>query len=645
MVMLLGGCLAGGHQLAWGQDRDALLRVGDLRLDLGISDGRVYLAAPGLDWIPFEILRPADPGILPDYQVRERTLLSTVIKVSHHGKPCGQIRVTAVTSSAVRIVVTSRCDDGVTVRWFPKPTEELFGLFEDRGEPLLSLRGISAPLVNSKAPVTTQAANARAPFLFSQRGYALYVESEENGRFFVQSEHGSGFSYPGNQLSFVVFFGSTPSDLLRQYSRFGGSGVVPPDWALGPIWWRDDAGDLLRGRKNDQENILQDLKYFRDNRLPISAVLIDRPFGSGVRGWGDFDFDVARYPDFGKVLARLRRDQIALMVWVANRAVGNSYELGKKRGWLFPGDEAEWPAIDLRNHDAAHWFQGRLSSFAHVGVQGFKIDRGDEGEHPDTVANRLSVLMARTAQRAFAARGRPNPFLLARSAFDRSRESVAVWSGDPKGTFDGLRRSVVHGLRSAMIGFPIWGSDTGGYSGRPNEELFLRWIQFSTFSPIMEILMDHGDILYPYDLSAKGHEILRQYLSVREAMRPALKRAIIRGYETGVPPMRPLFFDYIDDGHAIRVNDQYLFGSDLLVAPMLEAGTSRRVYLPRGEWIRLKSADCSDGERYRGPVEIAVSADLSELPLFRRGRDGEKLRGDTESVGAHQCSSLFESFL
>jgi Glycosyl hydrolases family 31 len=319
LVVTVGGVTAGS------QDREPIVRAGSLRVDLSVDEGLIYLGAPGLGGVPFELPRPPHNTVAVDYRIIERTSLSAVIDVRYDRRPCGRVQIAAVTASAVRVSFVSECEPGVLVRWRPAPSEELFGLFEDRGDLSLNLRGVAAPLLKAATPLSTQAANARAPFLFSQRGYAVYVESDSNGTFFIQTPQGTGFSYPDSELSFLVFFGRSPSDLLRQYSWFGGVPAVPPDWALGPIWWRDDAGDFLRGRRDDQQNLLGDLDYFREHGFPISALLIDRPFGRGERGWGDFDFDPLRFPDFGGLLARLRRDRIALMIWIANRAAGQAF--------------------------------------------------------------------------------------------------------------------------------------------------------------------------------------------------------------------------------------------------------------------------------------------------------------------------------
>ena len=169
--------------------------------------------------------------------------------------------------------------------------------------------------------------------------------------------------------------------------------------------------------------------------------------------------------------------------------------------WLFPDIDPEQflgPALNLSIPEAYDYFLERLSVFPRMGIKGYKIDRGEEDEMPESEQNIQNILFDEICHRTMADYwGEGNFFTFTRSAFDRSRSQVAIWNGDPQATFEGLRYSVASGIRSGLIGFSTWGSDVGGYlrgddPDKPSEELWARWMQFGAFSPMYEIMVGTG---------------------------------------------------------------------------------------------------------------------------------------------------------
>jgi alpha-D-xyloside xylohydrolase len=231
------------------------------------------------------------------------------------------------------------------------------------------------------------------------------------------------------------------------------------------------------------------------------------------------------------------------------------------------------------------------------------------------------------------AEGEEEVVTLCRSAWAGSqRFGTIVWSGDIPSTFESLQDQVRAGLNMGLSGFPWWTTDIGGFfDGDPGsayfQELVVRWFQYGVFCPVCRL---HGNRL-PTDSMAGGpnelwsfgpevYDILRQLLFLRERLRPYIQEQMHIAHRTGTPPMRPLFFDYPGDPEAYAVEDEYLFGPDLLVAPVLEEGARRRaVYLPAGAGWK----DAWTGESWEGGRWLEAAAPLDRIPLYLK--DGASL--------------------
>jgi alpha-glucosidase (family GH31 glycosyl hydrolase) len=249
------------------------------------------------------------------------------------------------------------------------------------------------------------------------------------------------------------------------------------------FWWRDDDHtDFNEGVSNAQENVLQTASKLKEHRIRASAIWIDRPYGSGNRGWGNMDFD-SSFPDPGYMISSLEDDGYSLLLWITNRCINSLYTEGGALGYLFDGYGADWPASDVRRPEVYDWFRSKLDEFVDMGIKGYKIDRGEEGEMPLSAQNEVTYNFHRLSAEGLAAKNGDDWFMFARSAFDKSRQYVAVWNGDTDATFSGLRMSIKNGLRSGMINFPFWGSDIGGYIGGLifTKELFARWFEFGAY--------------------------------------------------------------------------------------------------------------------------------------------------------------------
>lgn len=268
----------------------------------------------------------------------------------------------------------------------------------------------------------------------------------------------------------------------------------------------------------------------------------------------------------------------------------------------------------MRNPAAYGWFKSKLDAFVRLGVKGYKIDRGEEREQPDSVQNRNVRLFEQMAHEGLTARAGNDAFVFARNVNDTSRRYSAVWNGDTVSDFDGLRYSIMGGLRSGIINFPMWGSDTGGYKGAPTKETFARWLEFSAYSPMMEVLI--GGRRTPwYDYDRELLTIAADQARTHHDLIPYSRSSMYQATRTGTPVLRALLLEHPQDAKAASVTDEYMYGCELLVAPVVAPGArSRSVYLPAGRWL-----DYNDRRTvHSGPTTVAAAAPLRTTPVYVR---------------------------
>src|SRR5690606_34330722 len=288
----------------------------------------------------------------------------------------------------------------------------------------------------------------------------------------------------------------------------------------------------------------------------------------------------------------------------------NYYDKGIRIFWL---DEAE-PEFSVYDHDIYRYYLGS-------GMQ---------------VGNVYPREYSRTFYEGMEAEGQTNIINLVRCAWAGSqRYGALVWSGDIGSTFDVLRIQVKAGLNMAVAGIPWWTTDIGGFhGGNPEDpsfrECLVRWFQYGAFCPVFRIHGDRQPLGKPLGTSGGGifpsgaanevwsygeeaYGILETYMQIRERLRPYIRELMREAHVAGTPPMRPLFYEFPRDASAWEIEDQYMFGPNLLVAPVLEEGArSRTVYLPVGEtWV-----DPYTGARHEGGQRIRVDAPLAVMPLF-----------------------------
>ncbi|KAF2189405.1 glycoside hydrolase family 31 protein [Zopfia rhizophila CBS 207.26] len=391
---------------------------------------------------------------------------------------------------------------------------------------------------------------------------------------------GVQFIFNTTSLVYYIILPNAKNDfksIIEQYTELSARSEMPPTSGLCPTFWYDDFTQDFHGRvSNAQENVYDIVNH------------------------GNFDFDPKFYPDPEGFIKNLTEWGFDFQVWIANRATANKdiskntklWNVSTENDWLFPRIVepigALGPALNLSILAAYDYFEKGLEYFPSVGVKGYKIDRGEEGEMPDYVQNEQMALFLQLAYDTMVQKwGSSNFYNFARSAVDRSRAVTHIWNSDSHANFTALAYSVASGIRSGLIAFPIWGSDTGGYTREggalsPTEEVWARWMVFSAFSPVYELMLgtNHTPWYPPY--TNQTLSVLQTTANLHADLIPYIKSYAYAASQTGLPVIRALFLEAPSDRGTWEANDGYFFGEEFLVAPIVNEGGRRSVYFPKG---------------------------------------------------------------
>lgn len=464
---------------------------------------------------------------------------------------------------------------------------------------------------------------------------ASFLDNAYRSHFDFTGESTYQVHVDGGQWTEYVFAGPTMARVLQAYTWLTGRMAPPPLWALGY--------HQCRWQAYDQDSFVALGTRHRDLGIPCDVLWLDIDYMDGFRV---FTWDENAYPDPPAMLSRLADDGFRVISIidpgvkvdpgypVYDEALRRDVLCRTEGGQVYVGQV--WPGItafpDFATEQARNWW-GDLNA-AHVasGLAGIWNDmnepatgwirpermRFDHGTvSHERFHNQYALLMA-MGTTAGLRRARPDlrPFVLSRSGFAGIQRYAANWMGDNQSRWDHLRLSIAMGMGMGLSGQPFVGADIGGFAGDCDGELLLRWTQYGVLTPFARNHAMLGTAeQYPWSFGPQVLEGIRAAVTLRYRLLPYLYASFLAAAQTGAPIQRPLVFDHQDDPAVVDLDDEYLLGSDLLVAPVTEPGmTQRPVYLPAGRWY-----DWSSGEVTDGPATVTVATWLDGIPLFARG--------------------------
>jgi alpha-glucosidase (family GH31 glycosyl hydrolase) len=555
----------------------------------------------------------------------------------------------AIATASGKTVQTLTWDRESGAVSFTPGTSPLLGLGE--GGPQFDRRGSVDSMISGQGgyKLPTHGGRVPIPWIIGTSGWALFF-NQPFGTFDFKVSPSK--LLPRNRdaalpLDIFCTVARDPEIIMSEYAGLTGHPEMPPLWSFG----YQQSHRTLASR----EEILGEAKMFREKKLPCDALIY---LGTGFcpSGWntanGSFVWNSRVFPDPKEMIEDLHKDHFR----VALHAVILSDKL---RGTV--QDPCELSQFDERK--ASCYWDAHRQDFA-MGVDGWWPDEGD----PLDIASRL-------ARNRMYWEGpqidRPNerPYALHRNGYaGMQRYASFLWSGDVFSTWETLKTQVPIGINTSLSGMPYWGTDIGGFvpTKEFTSELYLRWFQFGAFCTLFR---SHGrawKLRLPWGWNtgdpgpaeinnyngaaipdpsqlhdARVEPICRKFLELRYRLLPYLYSAVRECSVTGMPVMRALWLHYPDDPRAVACGDEYLFGKNLLVAPVVEKGAAtRQVYLPNGSWY-----DFWTNELIKGGREISREVDLEIIPLYVRAGSilplGPVKQYTTEAVEQPLCILIY----
>lgn len=527
----------------------------------------------------------------------------------------------------------------LTVRFEPNDGEKLYGMGQYQ-QPYLELKGCTLELAHRNS-------QASVPFVLSNMGYGFLWNNPAIGSVTFGKNVTEWQAVSTKQMDYWITAGDSPTEIEEAYADVTGKVPMMPEYGMG--FWQ------CKLRYQTQDEIMEVAREYKRRGIPLDVIVVD------FFHWphqGDWKFDLDYWPEPEKMVRELKEMGIHLMVsiWPTVDAESENYQEMEELGYLTRsehgkriGQLGDACIIDVTNPDGREYVWNKIKkNYYEKGIKIFWLDEaepeftGYEFSHyryfrgaDMEVGNIYPKEYARMAYEGMEAEGQENIVNLLRCAWAGSQKYGAlVWSGDIDSSFRSLRNQLAAGLNMGISGLPWWTTDIGGFHGGniydpAFHELLVRWFEFGTFCPVMRLHGFREPFGQPLGTTGGGkhnsgaeneiwsygpevYEICKKYIELREQMRPYIRKIMQEAHEKGTPVMRPLFYDFPKEERAWSTEDEYMFGPDVLVAPVLYEGErERNVYLPEGSWVNIH-----DRKEYVGGGTVKVQALLEELPVF-----------------------------
>lgn len=521
------------------------------------------------------------------------------------------------------------------VTFFANENEHFYGLGHS-WDSTFDLKGSSIDIRNINAKCTV-------PYVYSSLGYGFLWNIPSTGLVELSNNRTRWCSDCCSAVDYVVI-GGTPKQACSALADLTGHAPAMPQWATG--FWQS------RLRYETQDELLGVAREYKRLGIPLSAIVVDYFHWTEQ---GDYKFDTRYWPNVSAMADELHSmgTKLIVSVWPTINEKSENYKYmsennmlmktvhGSDRVFDFYGWQAE---IDVTNPATRNYVWSKLKqNYIDNGVDALWFDEAEPEIHPeqfdnliwhkgraDKVALLYPYYYSKLAYDGFRSMGRNDIVTLTRCAYLGSQKYASlVWSGDIPSTFESLAHQVNAGLNMAMCGIVWWNTDIGGFYDADIEsdyfkELIVRWFQFGVFSPVMrlhgsrkrhskksDIIEPSGD---PNELWSFGDDVfqtLKELVFLRERLRGYIDTQMKIASDKGYPVIRPMFFEYPNDEVCYTLNTQYMFGSDIIFAPIVNQGqTETTVYIPDGEWVLTKDKTVYTNGTYK------IKAEINEFVAF-----------------------------
>jgi alpha-D-xyloside xylohydrolase len=456
------------------------------------------------------------------------------------------------------------------------------------------------------------------PFFMSSRGYGMFMHTSspitcDFGKYFGSV---NSLMIGDDALDLFVFLGE-PKDILDEYTRLTGKAAMPPLWSFG-LW-------MSRLTYYSEEEGRQVAALLRQNKIPSDVIHFDT--GWFEKEWKcDYKFSTSRFKDPEKMMQDLKSQGFHLSLWqypyfmpkndLYQEIVSNKYYVADAKGNV-PFEDA---IIDFSNPEAVSWYQEKIADLLKLGVAAIKVDFGEAAPLNGYYASgrsgfyehNLYPLRYNKAVADISKSITGENIIWARSAWAGSQRYPIHWGGDAECSNNGMLAELRGGLSLGLSGFSFWSHDIGGFIERSPESVYRRWLPFGILSSHSRC---HGQPpKEPWAYNAAFTDFFRDVVSLKYRLMPYVYAQAKLCTEKGLPMVRALFVEYPHDPGAWLIENEYLFGSDLLVAPMVDETSERDVYVPGNDWI-----DYFTGQKYNPGWHRMKAGDLAVILLVRDG--------------------------
>lgn len=529
-----------------------------------------------------------------------------------------------------------------------KPGERIYGLGEKNGS--INRIGSRFKMWNSDKPcyqVLEDPIYKSIPFFMSSSGYGIFFDNtyKTEYNFGTEADDRYSFSTPGGEMNYYFIYGPTYKQIIKRYIDLTGQPIMPPSWALG--------FSQSRGLLVNEQLTREIAQGYRDRQIPCDIIYQDIGWTQYLQ---DFEWNHENYEDPKKMICDLEKDGFKVIVSqdpVISQANKLQWKEADSMGY-FTTDirtgksyDMPWPwggncgIVDFTNPEVADWWGKYQQKVLDDGVRGFWTDMGEpawsneesterlfmkhhQGMH-DKIHNVFGLTWDKVVTEQFE-KHNPNTriFQMTRSGFAGMQRYCFGWSGDVgngNNVNDGwkqLEGQISLALSSGMCGIPFWSCDISGYCGDITDyekmsELYIRWVQFGAFNPLSRIHHEGNNAVEPWLFGQEAETICKKTIELKYQLFPYIYSYARQAYDTGLPLMRSLVIEYPDDPEVYNLNSEFMFGKEILVAPVVEKGAvSKRVYLPEGEWFDFNNPQLF----YSGKQWIDYPVSLEITPVF-----------------------------
>ena len=537
-------------------------------------------------------------------------------------------------------------DYKLSVRFEPNDGEKIFGMGTYQ-QPYMDLKGCLLDLSQKNSQTTV-------PFAVSSLGYGFLWNNPAVGQVTFGKNMTEWVALACKDMDYWVTVADTPKDLLFNYTAVTGRAPMMPEDAMG--FWQ------CKLRYRTQDEVLSVARRYKELGIQLDTIVIDF-FHWTVQG--DWKFDTTYWPDPKAMVDELHSMGIKVMVsvWPSVDRRSENFNEMLERGLLMRTERGAAQTYDYQGdcvqldpfnpETRVYVWEKCKQHYYDLGIDYFWLDNSE----PDLtkydfdnfrywagpaleVSNLYPQMYSRIFFDAETALGNRNVVNLLRSGWAGSQKyGNVLWSGDVPSSWESLRDQVQAGLNMGLAGIPWWNTDIGGFmEGNVFDpefrELLIRWYEWAVFEPVMRLHGDREPFTIPalddrdwgggylhtgqdnemWSYGEENFAIMRKHYELRRSLLPYLKEIYREAHENGSPLMRAMFYEFPDDPKCWELSDQYMFGPDYLVAPVLTAGArSREVYLPAGQWQDIRTDEVLEGGR-----SVTADAPIDSIPVFRK---------------------------